>query len=74
VLDSSTVSNQNGGLHVQTLLNPQELPSRNSVPDTPSSRYSYGQQVRWFTPIDRLAANTASPMLCRQSTSHMTTG
>jgi hypothetical protein len=43
-LDSSTLSNSNTmGLQVQTLLNPEDSPSRNSVPDTPSSsRYPSG--------------------------------
>lgn len=41
---SSTVSNTNTmGLQLQTLLNPEESPSRNSVPETPSSsRYPSG--------------------------------
>lgn len=47
-LGSSAVSNTMG-LQVQTLLNPEESPSRNSVPGTPSlARYPSGvsQQVR----------------------------
>ncbi|KAH8733041.1 hypothetical protein GQ44DRAFT_17413 [Phaeosphaeriaceae sp. PMI808] len=40
---SSTVSNNTMGLQLQTLLNPEDSPSRHSVPDTPSSsRYPSG--------------------------------
>jgi hypothetical protein len=48
--DSSTISN-NMGLQLQTLLNPEDSPSRHSVPDTPSSsRYPSGlQQVRLYS-------------------------
>jgi hypothetical protein len=72
-LDSSTVSNQNGALHVKTLLNPQDSPSRHSVPDTPSSRFSYSHQVGSSLHYS-VVSNVASPMRCRPSTSHMTTG
>jgi hypothetical protein len=57
--DSSTVS-QNMGLQVQTLLNPSDdSPSRNSIPDTPSSaRYpsglSHSSQVRRVSSLLRI--------------------
>ena len=65
-LDSSAVS-QTMGLQVQTLLNPsEESPSRNSIPDTPSSaRYPSG--LSQSSQVRHVCHDLCYPLIRRQS-------